>query len=670
MHKKLEKLTDGTAAEMRVFCSSVSQGSRENKLSYQQAICEGIGCLVVANTATQIQHSIDAINLYRMGNDARKFDIIVDECDDFYRTADGALKLEQAMTKLLALKPVLNVQISATPIPVILKHAIEILDAQDRNLDVPRDASMQAFRPSPEYVGIEDMKPLNVHGKGVFLQQNELSLKTKLLFEVDICDGTTVKESIPFANEKVKALYDDALYSTTSRGMAKTGVLILHCSCPRVYTPGNVYEQGENLQLMFNQEGTDLIIITVVGKGVSVKYPEDDWHHSWDNPERRDVEASDIIREIDNDDQYVLQTPVAVLGYFKLNRGLSIRSDLRVPTHMISSLGRGYNCGAVSQNMGRATGNGKSGLNNNGFKHVTMLATDSDFQMVRAMVQFLKEVQQRLADGETFVESVTGSNTRFPDAINFARYTYRELGSVRGLRKKFKLMVQYEELTRLSEYDKRTKERFWNDMPMQQLLVTLLLKGQDNETEYSEEMVAADIEGEYESLFGERPNNIKKMLQRLIDNGIIDKEKGVWAGKSDFFYTVPSFRKMKVYINKEVINNRFGDIVGSDSERSSGENTSESSENDISESEYEVNNAANESRVESYDCESDDIQSSDGSEVESEFEVDSTISESVASSCNEDSEGDDSSDDSVLQSRPVTPSPKKASRKRIRSCDL
>jgi hypothetical protein len=79
------------------------------------------------------------------------------------------------------------------------------------------DIDFIRFEPQDAYVSIEDMKPLEVDGKKLYLEQNEVTRTTRYTV-----DGIT----IGWANEKFFSLYDDAV-------LHPKGVLVLDVSCPR-----------------------------------------------------------------------------------------------------------------------------------------------------------------------------------------------------------------------------------------------------------------------------------------------------------------------------------------------------------------------------------------------------------------------------------------------------
>jgi hypothetical protein len=84
-------------------------------------------------------------------------------------------------------------------------------------------------------------------------------------------------------------------------------------------------------------------------------------------------------------------------------------SSTRVPTHMVMSLGQGYSTSSVSQTIGRATGNGKSVLQENGFDCVRVLTTHNDLVLCTKMRSYMKEISDRMYNGDTLEQAVSWS---------------------------------------------------------------------------------------------------------------------------------------------------------------------------------------------------------------------------------------------------------------------
>ena len=102
------------------------------------------------------------------------------------------------------------------------------------------------FEPQEHYVGIEDIKPLELNGKTVYLDQNELNKSSKFVSTEGVC--------ICYANEKTIQLYEDAMKHVRrydgwsrrdvelmrNRQCSQKGILVLDCSCPRVKAQINI----------------------------------------------------------------------------------------------------------------------------------------------------------------------------------------------------------------------------------------------------------------------------------------------------------------------------------------------------------------------------------------------------------------------------------------------
>ena len=208
-----------------------------------------------------------------------------------------------------------------------------------------------------------------------------------------------------------------------------------------------------------------------------------------------------------------------------MRRGISFRSHKRVPTHFLVALGRGHNCSNVVQTLGRATFNGKSVLEENGFKHVTLLTTGSDYTMALKTQQFVKNVYERYKQGESFVEAATGATTVMPDGTNFLRHsTFREIGVLKGQRKRCQEMIKFEkEPTELSCDEKATKEKYWEDADVQRILRIIIELKISNDF-----MMLGDIQDAHNDVFSADQNSINKtklktILRQFEDSSFISK---------------------------------------------------------------------------------------------------------------------------------------------------
>lgn len=75
---------------------------------------------------------------------------------------------------------------------------------------------------------------------------------------------------IPYTNEKVFALYSDAI----SRRAGRKGALLLDITSPFVNVDGSVKEKAAAVQTkLLDDEGVDVLVVTYTGSGLSYKAP-------------------------------------------------------------------------------------------------------------------------------------------------------------------------------------------------------------------------------------------------------------------------------------------------------------------------------------------------------------------------------------------------------------
>ena len=194
--------------------------------------------------------------------------------------------------------------ISATPVPLMIDLAHNIHTSEE-------DIEFFNLEPQDNYVGIEDIKPLEINGKKVYLEQNELNNRSGY---------TSDNVTVCYANEKVVALYDDALSNLENR----KGILVLDCSCPRVYATNNIKDKSSAVQKLYKNRGTQIIVVTYSGSGIAFKLSNKKWK-AWHS-----TLIGELLEYID--EKYSLHMPVFIFGYSKMCRGISFRSSNRVPT--------------------------------------------------------------------------------------------------------------------------------------------------------------------------------------------------------------------------------------------------------------------------------------------------------------------------------------------------
>jgi hypothetical protein len=198
--------------------------------------------------------------------------------------------------------------ISATPVPLM----VDLVHNDVWNID-QEDFVMFELEPTDDYVGIEDMVPLKKDGQDVYIAANELNYRS---------DYSVDGINIGYASEKLITLYDDALMNSDNR----QGVLILDCTCPRVKADKNVTEKASAVQELYQEKGIDVTVATIVGRGISVKFPNEEWDHE----SQKKFKILNLLESIDQ--KCGLEMPVIVFGWSKMCRGISFRNSKRVPT--------------------------------------------------------------------------------------------------------------------------------------------------------------------------------------------------------------------------------------------------------------------------------------------------------------------------------------------------
>ena len=375
------------------------------------------GMAVAAQTEGQIRKTIRSVQKCQREDPNFNFVVVLDEADTMFRSREedeAKVKVEQAYRDLLKLSPRVVVMISATVVPVLL-HIVD-----KKELD-RKEVKFFQLKPNDDYVSIDMLLPPKDKEGDVYLDET-------LRFRGG--DGITIGTfgSIPFTDPRVKDLYDLALeVPTTMRyanavpeqhrpkrmkagGDYRRGVLLLDITDPRVNATGNVFEKARTLQdAYYLTEGQKFVAVVIVGSGIYTRRDHgSDWVH-----EDKHKTISEVIQSIDERDG--LDTPIFVFGFSKMSRGLSFRSDRRVPTHIIVSRGLGYAVDDVCQTLGRGTFNGKVVLEGNGFQQVTVLATYQDLTSARKYVAMTDHFDYRLRQGDSVWEALAGAQQTIPD---------------------------------------------------------------------------------------------------------------------------------------------------------------------------------------------------------------------------------------------------------------
>jgi hypothetical protein len=231
-----------------------------------------------------------------------------------------------------------------------------------------------------------------------------------------------------------------------------------------------VFEKAKKVQDYYKRQNQDIVVIVFVGSGISVKLPD----CKWDKERWRHSLIGNVIKDIDEDKQYGLSVPIFIFGFSKMRRGISFRSDLRAPTHLAMMLSSGHHVSTVIQTLGRASGNSKSVLQENGYQSVTILTTQQDYKIGETVQKYFDEVSRRVNEGENLGDALMGTREALPNEANFLQKTYRKLGPLKATRKEYKLHTNFEAPLGLSEEDKALRDKYRDDHDAQQLIRALV----------------------------------------------------------------------------------------------------------------------------------------------------------------------------------------------------
>jgi hypothetical protein len=532
LHKKLKEFAVGSKSEKYIVSASSSKnGGRVNwnvkREEIQAALNDG-GTFVLADTHAQISKAVDAIKRYREKDEHRRFVVIIDEADAMHRTPERSQRMECAYDELMALNPSLKILISATLVPVLL-----ILKEQGE-----KDIEMLAIEPSDDYIGIEQMKHLKVaNGDAVLLEHSDLSYNNGYFFS----EGS---DEIPYTNEAVKMLYDDAL---SNENQQKKGILVLDCTDSRVSAPGNVYMKAQLVQDMYHAEGKKIVVVVYVGKGLSRRCAGGGAWEEFDSK----VLVGEVLEAID--DEFGLDMPVFVFGFSKMRRGISFRSNRRVPTHFVMILGMANSNESVMQTLGRATFRGKEALKKNGFDNVTILMPKTDFAMSVTYQRYILEIQARIDNGASLDHAMSGATSKLPDAANIKRHSPRKIGQ--WPRKQLNDLMShdaFEEADDVAPGEADKIAKYWEDATAQRVLRVLRHLTRNNEhTSFATMDIADAYNDQHRGVFSINKTELNKVLRNFTRDGLIEDEKKLHKGVGQWL--VRSRKVIKNYINSGLI---------------------------------------------------------------------------------------------------------------------
>ena len=259
--------------------------------------------------------------------------------------------------------------------------------------------------------------------------------------------------------------------------------------------------------------------------------------------------VGDLIQELD--DFCGIETPIFCFGFSKMQRGVSFRSDNRVPTHLIHSYGNGYCLEKTIQCQGRATFVGKAVLEKNGFGHVTILTSRSDLDASIIYQKYQIELHRRVENGDNVMDAMNGTSSLLPDSLNFARATNRKLGQIKNLRRLYNHEAFEKKVTNLFPSEELEREKHWNILSIQKMIATWLnlmqtgnhivgLEEKDIQEAYNDEFLGDEI-----SL-----TKTRELLRTLHMSNLIERQK---SDKNIFLYSCPNVSKLKCFWNRALV---------------------------------------------------------------------------------------------------------------------
>ena len=364
--------------------------------------------LIIPDTYQKIQYAHGLlyhamVNAKRSGRRIAGCALILDEVDAIIdRSEDQDEENETALKKLMkGIKPCL-VMVTATPIPVFMKHLdknpiitssnkkiINYIGVEDKELvdDLDQESVYNGFgydvgKLTPKYIcNCKDKKSSQQHalfptGKSCDRPQPRRKFP-------DVWKKKDPK--IPRVNSQMIKFLRQEICKKDAKGN-----LTLIDTCP--YVDGNknlcIFHQASGIQdYFFSFTGKKVIVIVVHREKVFYRLPGHKYGFECMMP------LGTLIDAIDKNKKYGLKMPIIVCGYYAMKRSRSFRSSERVPTSMIMCLGKGQSNENCRQAIGRASFNGRNILQRNRkTSKIKILCPREDFEMIKKHDRLVVEI--------------------------------------------------------------------------------------------------------------------------------------------------------------------------------------------------------------------------------------------------------------------------------------
>ncbi|KAG5189760.1 hypothetical protein JKP88DRAFT_301243 [Tribonema minus] len=252
-----------------------------------------------------------------------------------------------------------------------------------------------------KYCGYDMFRPLNdpATGKKVFLMPRELQ-----------------KDDFYF-NDKVKIMVDSLI--ATPMGIMPFMVT------GSVNVPGNMRDVADNIMNKPEYRNKLAAIVSTGGETIRARFVDDpDWHTL------KKSSLQHAIKEVER-------------------KAMSFRSDDRVPTHAIVSIGMGHTMEAVAQALSRACGYCKPQLQANRVDHITILTLPIDYDTTIACDVFMNELRDKLDAGMTLAQAWSDEYSALASIFMGRGDTpSRKVGLGEDMGPRMRDMISFEKLTR------------------------------------------------------------------------------------------------------------------------------------------------------------------------------------------------------------------------------
>ena len=330
----------------------------------------------------------------------------------------------------------------------------------------------------------------------------------------------------------------------------------------RVHVEGNINEQARVIQDLFEKKGLKFIAITQVGKSpskgrptpIEVRYPGG----GGSVPIDVSKDISQVIHEIN--DKYGLEIPIVAFGFSQFNRGVSIWSKDSAMTHIAVVRGTGYNKAEMYQSLGRGCFQGRHILEKNGFKHVTVLTTGSDYDMVLQFDAFFDRFFEQIEKVEHSFLAIMGDlqgdiEVLFPAEANILRSGNRQLSSNKRHQSAFEDRISFKYTTKLSAGEEELRDRYWDNPRVQRFMRTLIHLDKTNPNEW---FGACTVQNTFNRRWDGRDRIVKgkkegvaDMLNVFTRKGKLDKETSMYGDKKNPVYRVRDVQIFRMLLNPD-----------------------------------------------------------------------------------------------------------------------